>query len=289
MRLSEAPRPRVSEAEVAAFQRDGAVCLRGIFDRSWLDELAAGIERNLQAPSPFGESLRDGDGGAFFNDYCNWRRIPEFEAFVFHSPAAEIAARLMRSRTAVFYHEHVLVKEPGALKRTPWHHDQPYYPVDGRQVCSFWLPLDPVPLESSLRFVRGSHEWGRWFMPRKFATAQNYALRGPEHSSDAARFDTVPDIDGRPEEYEILSWALEPGDCIAFHMLALHGAAGNASPTTSRRVFATRWLGDDARFAERPWEISPPVTGGLRSGEPMACETFPLVWPRVGTTGDDRA
>jgi len=280
--MRDAPLTRISPDDVAAFERDGAVCLRAAFDTGWLEKLARGIERNLSEPSPYGESLRAGEEqGAFFNDYCNWRRLPEFEAFVFQSPAAQLAARLMGSRTAVFYHEHVLVKEPGAVKRTPWHHDQPYYPVDGRQVCSFWLPLDPVPLESSLRFVRGSHNWGRWYMPRKFRTSANYALRDSS-AEPQEPFDTVPDIDAHPEEYEILSWEMEPGDCIAFHMLALHGALGNTSLTTSRRVFATRWLGDDARFAERPWDISPPITGGLRPGDPMACEEFPLVWKAEG-------
>ncbi|GFR29081.1 hypothetical protein TNCT_580851 [Trichonephila clavata] len=33
-----------------------------------------------------------------------------------------------------FYHEHVLVKEPGTDKETPWHHDQSYYPIDGDKV-----------------------------------------------------------------------------------------------------------------------------------------------------------
>ena len=37
-------------------------------------------------------------------------------------------------QSAVFYHEHVLVKEPGAQRVTPWHCDQPYYPIDGNQV-----------------------------------------------------------------------------------------------------------------------------------------------------------
>lgn len=73
-------------------------------------------------------------GGAYFNDYCNWGWIEEFKEFVFHSPAAALAARFMKSSQVSFYHEHVLNKEPGSSKRTPWHHDQSYYPIDGDQV-----------------------------------------------------------------------------------------------------------------------------------------------------------
>ena len=38
----------------------------------------------------------------------------------------------------------MLVKEPGTAARTPWHHDQSYYPVDGDDLCSLWIPVDPV-------------------------------------------------------------------------------------------------------------------------------------------------
>ena len=58
---------------------------------------------------------------------------------------AAIAGALMQSRTVRFFHEHVLVKEPGASEATPLHHDDPYYCVDGDRNVSFWIPLDPVP------------------------------------------------------------------------------------------------------------------------------------------------
>ena len=31
------------------------------------------------------------------------------------------------------FHDHLLVKEAGTLDRSPWHQDQPYYPIDGTQ------------------------------------------------------------------------------------------------------------------------------------------------------------
>lgn len=37
-------------------------------------------------------------------------------------------------QVVTFYHEHVLIKEPGANKKTPWHVDQTYYPIDGDKV-----------------------------------------------------------------------------------------------------------------------------------------------------------
>jgi hypothetical protein len=52
----------------------------------------------------------------------------------------------MGSESVVFYHEHVLTKEKGTSKATPWHHDQPYYPCDGDLNCTIWIPVDPVPI-----------------------------------------------------------------------------------------------------------------------------------------------
>ncbi|MAT98848.1 MAG: hypothetical protein CL608_17020 [Anaerolineaceae bacterium] len=273
----------VTTTQIQAFQQDGAIRLQKVFDKEWLNTIARGIEKNLANPSQYSESL-DAGSGRFFNDYCNWQRIPEYQEYIRQSPAAEIAARLMGSAKAIFYHEHLLIKEPGNQSKTPWHQDQPYYPVDGRHVCSIWMPLDPVPVENSLQFVKGSHTLGPRFIPRKFATQKNYKLKSQvdHRSTGFAQFETVPDdIDSRPDKYEILSWALDPGDCVVFYGATLHGAAGNVSLNTSRRAFSTRWFGDDARFAERPWELSPPFTGGLSAGEPMACELFPLIWSQA--------
>lgn len=177
----------------------------------------------------------------------------------------------------VFYHDHLLVKEPATDLATPWHHDQPYYPIDGEMVASIWLPLDPVDRATTLEFVAGSHRWGRWFRPRYF-NADGSALRQPEDG-----FEEAPDIEAERDAHQILGWALEPGDCLFFHALALHAAAGNASPTRRRRAWATRWLGEDARYAARAGRVSPPLEGhGLAPGDEMACEMFPVVWERAG-------
>ena len=268
-------RVRVSPDEIERFERDGAIVLRSVFDPEWLRRLARGVEKNFEAPGPGSTRYTPEDApGAFYDDYCNWRRIGEYRDFVLQSPAGAVAGTLMRSREARIYHEHVLVKEPGTRESTPWHHDLPYYGVDGSQLLSIWLPLDPVPHRACPEFVAGSHRWGRRFVPRKFIDHRNYG-------ETAAGFEAVPDIDADRDHYRILAWDLAPGDCIAFHMLTLHGAPGTATIETRRRGFSTRWLGDDAVFASRPWATSPPFPGlSLAPGEPMRHPEFPVVWPR---------
>lgn len=257
---------------VADYRRDGATVLRGAFV-DWVERLRAGVERNMAAPGADVRVYHGPDGsGLFFGDYCNWDRIPEYRAFVFDSPAARIAADLMGSRTARLFHEHVLVKEAGTDVTTPWHHDQPYYCVDGGQNVSLWLALDAVPRETAVEFIAGSHHWGRWFRPERFNRTALY---------DDDGLQPVPDIDGNRDNFTILGWALEPGDCVAFHFLTLHGAPGNRSASLRRRGFSTRWIGDDARFAVRKGTTSPPFRGvKLKHGQPMDAPEFPLVYAR---------
>ncbi|MCB1718250.1 MAG: phytanoyl-CoA dioxygenase, partial [Candidatus Competibacteraceae bacterium] len=59
----------------------------------------------------------------------------------------------------------------------------------------------------------------------------------------------------------------------------LHGAPATAELSTRRRGFATRWLGDDAVYAARPWPTSPPFDGiEVKPGQPVRHPDFPVVW-----------
>jgi ectoine hydroxylase-related dioxygenase (phytanoyl-CoA dioxygenase family) len=261
----------VREHEIEEFEMQGAVCLRGAFAGEWLELLAEGVERNLREAGPYAKRYTpEGAPGLFFGDYCNWRRIPEYRRFLLESPAASIAGALMRSRKVNLFHEHVLVKEPGPLERTPWHQDQPYWTVDGDQVCSIWLPLDPVAQATCPEFVAGSHRWGEWYTPRRFVDNLN-------HPADDPNFRPVPDVEARRNEFQLLSWELAPGDCIVFHALTLHGAPGNQL-AQRRRAYASRWTGDDARFVLRSGFMSPPPPDDAPPpGAPMDSDAFPVV------------
>ena len=264
----------VSDAAVEAFAADGAVCLRDVIDRYWLELLAEGVERNLASPGPRG-AYADGEARRFFQDSDNWDRIPELEEFVRRSPAAAMAGVLMGATKVNFLHDHVLVKEPGAAKATIWHQDQPYSPVDGSQFLAVWIPLDPVGRDATLEFVLGSHRWGHWYRPQRFADG---ALR----ADDDDRWAVLPDIDGHRGYHRVAGWALEPGDCLAFHGLMLHSAPGNVSAVDRRRAVTTRWTGDDARFRRRSGEMSPPPPAtGPADGGILDCRAFPVVARRA--------
>ena len=136
--------PLLTQDQIDTYQRDGVVLVKGLF-ADHVDALRAGIARNMENPGPYASNNdKPGETGRFFDDYCNWDRIPEFAQVIRGSAAAQVAADLMQSRSVQLFHDHVLVKEPGTSMATPWHQDGPYYFVEGQQNVSFWSPLDPV-------------------------------------------------------------------------------------------------------------------------------------------------
>lgn len=262
--------PLISEEHVAAYQRDGVVLIKGLW-ADHVETLRAGVERNMSEPGEYAaENLKEGEGGRFFDDYCNWSRISEFEEVIRSSAAAEVAADLMGSGQVQMFHDHVLVKEPGTSKPTPWHQDAPYYFVEGEQTVSFWSPLDPVT-EASLRCVVGSHRWPKPVLPTRW-------LNEDEFFPDDGAYIPVPDPDA--EGLEIVEFPMEPGDAVAFNYKTLHGARGNTT-NQRRRAFSLRLLGDDARYVERPGRTSPPYPGhGMVQGQRLREDWFPVIYRR---------
>ena len=258
---------QLTDDTIAAYNRDGAVLIKGLF-ADWVDDLRAGIDRNMAAPGPqAAENLKPGEAGRFFDDYCNWHRIPEFERVIRASDATAVAGQLMQSARVQLCHDHVLVKEHGTSRATPWHQDGPYYFVEGRQCVSFWCPVDPVS-DASLRCVAGSHLWPRDVLPTRWLAETSFY-------PDPAAYMPVPDPDA--EGMPVLEWAMQPGDAVAFHYRTLHGARGNTS-ANRRRAFSLRLVGEDARFTQRPGRTSPPFEGhNMQQGQRLREDWFPVL------------
>ena len=175
----------------------------------------------------------------------------------------------MNSKKVNIFHEHVLIKEPGSTKKTPWHQDQPYYCVNGRDNCSLWIPLDNISKNICPEFICSSHKWNKQFLPTKFL-GDNYKQQDEE-------FEKIPDIDNNRSSYSIVSWSLSPGDLIAFNFSTVHSAPGN-SGSSRRRAFSARFTGDDATFIKRKGETSPPFPEiNLKHGDKMDSSTFPEI------------
>ena len=267
-----------SPEEIDTFWRDGVVCLRGIMPPGWLAVLEAGVERWLHSEgrfslSEFGSTLEEGKTrpkAHFYGGTDHWKTDEDCRRFACESPLPGIVGRVLRSAKVNLYEDSILVKEPGAVERTMFHQDLPYFHVEGLQVCTTWIPLDPVSRDTgSLLFVKGSHLWKKLYRPNYFVKH----LSMPDTEGEDA-----PDYHASRRDAEILCFDMQPGDLTVHHGLTLHGAEGNHSPTQRRRAMSVRYCGDDARYRIRRGASQKPHHAAVEAGSVLDHPDCPVVW-----------
>ncbi|HXQ13510.1 MAG TPA: phytanoyl-CoA dioxygenase family protein [Caulobacteraceae bacterium] len=275
-----ADRPAVATAaEIDRFWQDGAICLRGVFSLDWIELLREATDAAIASPGPLSIDASAARDKRFYIELGLWSRMPSVRRFIYESPAAQVARTLLRTHKLNLFFDQLFVKEPGAVAPTPWHQDQPYWPIAGRQVLSLWIPMDPVTLSTGgLEYVRGSHEWNRRFHP------VNFGRSSPQIDAVLSRLDgdDIPDLDAERDRHQFLSWDMAPGDVLVHQAMTIHGASGNGSLSSRRRAYSIRWSGDDATWDPRPGILEtipgpstlpyPTLAGG-----PMDSEAFPVV------------
>jgi ectoine hydroxylase-related dioxygenase (phytanoyl-CoA dioxygenase family) len=75
-----------------------------------------------------------------------------------------------------------------------------------------------------------------------------------------ASLPVLPDIEADRDGWEIVSFAVEPGDVVIFHPKVLHGGAPT-HPGTRRRTLTLRFFGEDAVYEPREGGAGPRVAG----------------------------
>lgn len=262
-----------ANGEAETFARDGVVCLRGLFDANWIEDISALVEADMAAPSGMVKNINaEGASGFFFGDTFVCHHHSGFRRAVFESPAAAVMARLFGANKVNLLFDQILVKEPNTSTPTLWHQDITYWPVAGTQVATLWLALDPVTRETgAVEYLRGSHLWNQRYLAVSFDPDQSYSEDLPP----------VPDVEAERDRHDIVSFELEPGDCVIHDARLLHGAPPNASRVTRRRAYLQRWTGDDVTYNPRPNLQRMLRDPGIKAGAPLDSELFPVVWPRA--------
>jgi ectoine hydroxylase-related dioxygenase (phytanoyl-CoA dioxygenase family) len=227
----------VSEEMIEAFEADGVILLKNVFPKSSLDRLAVAVDEIMADPIPLSRDYVQDGAGRFFTDHHMSRRNDTFRDFLTNSPAGTVAAALLRSDKLNLVDEHHFVKEPGTDVPTYWHHDLPYFEVSWQDFASFWIPLDPVTVDTcAMEFAKGSQLWGKVFKPVMIGNGQD--------TKGAAEFDgPAPDIDSAPERYNVELYEIARGDALFFHAATLHAGEPNRSPGTRRRALSLRYDG----------------------------------------------
>ena len=279
MVMTETRDRNLTEQEIAAFNSDGVAVLRDAVNQTWVDRMLAVVDKQLATPSKWANDANPGGvENRHFSDRYQWRDNPEINAYIRESGCARLAGQAMGSISARFYFDHLLVKEPGTGTPTPWHQDIPYWPFQGKKICSIWLALVSCTVESSaMEFVRGSHLDNKYYRPESFAgetdSNANWISKGEG--------DPCPDIEAARNKFDIIGFDMEPGDAVVFSAWTLHGARGNSSPNMRRAAISTRWLGDDAIWY--PHAGADPIVGKddvcVKPGQaPLDDDVFPQLW-----------
>jgi hypothetical protein len=252
---------------------DGAVHLPAAIDRTHCAVVCELIDVCRAAPGPHYGVLSTPGRPVVDSDLFRWLDVKSLAEVLFLSALPALAADLLGSDDVVFVEDQWLASEPGADTPSPWHQDAPYYNIDGEFV-TLWLALDDAPAAAALRAVPQSHTWGRTFASVAFADSM---------TTD----DGAGDLDAVPPAHELddraIGWDVQVGDVIALHPLTLHSAGRAVLSDRWFRRLSTRWASPTALYVDRGeqaaafWSMLP---HGLRPGDALACDTFPLLRPR---------
>ena len=292
----------ISLDDIEAFHRDGAVLIKSVLSKDWLDLLERGIEYIQHHP----DGMSAGVGMPLRIDQFPASHSADLDQVMKASPISEIVGRVLE-RPVRFYMDQMFYKPAGEMFPSAWHQDTSYYNIEGDQVVRAWVCVDPVPRDASIEVVRGSHRWNITYRPPvgmdpktdpegaaalEAAYAAGNILIGREAHASWTYFDSfldpalpqLPDIESSRDSFDILGWDFAPGDVLLFHGNILHSARGGAVLDHPRRAHASLWIGPDVHYLRRRSQAIPdPIQlydYHPLDGQPLADfdEVFPIAW-----------
>ncbi len=266
---------QVAPELIAAYDRDGAVCVERPFAASWIEGLLAEYERivdNWRAGSTE-YPVHENNGALGIQNVI--LRNGFYRRWAIESPVAEIVAQITQSQSVRFYFDNFFVKVgSGPETATPLHQDVPAFGFQGAQLPSAWLALTDVDMDNApLITALGSHR-NRLFMFRSPIQKPGWPLL-PGYREPAG----IPAyIAGN--HFEIKAWPVRKGDLLVVCPYTIHGALARKTSAGSRIGFSSRWMGDDVRWRGTIYNEVEASThpSELQAGQPPPDELFPVIY-----------
>ena len=252
----------IDSAVQRSFDKDGVALIPSFINMDTVQRMRAAVDRTLARSSNYFDRVR-----IWENDSdCAW--------YCLNSAAPALAVELLKTRKVNLFFDQVFAKEPGA-PATPWHNDQPYWPVRGWPVMTIWLALDEFTADSGpLEFITGSHLWDLWFQP--FEDGRDGSSKGVYEFNP--KYDPLPDFDAERERHRISSWSMNPGDVLAFHALIVHGVRTNTHPEKLRRGYAVRYAGNETTYHQGLGINRQLLNDELSLGDHLDSMQYPVVF-----------
>ena len=206
----------LSDGQAAAFERDGYLIVRSLFDTEEADILrrAAKADAALQKHA---FERRDNEGGA--SKLVLWNKAGEdIYGAVARSERIVGAMEQLLGDEVYHYHSKMSIKEPFTGGAWAWHQDYGYWYENGclfPDLASAFIAVDPNTRENGcMQVLRGSHKIGR----------VAHGRFGDQSGADPER------VDEAMKRLELVYCELEPGDTLFFHSNTMHRSDQNKSP-----------------------------------------------------------
>ena len=230
--------------EVARFDRDGYLIVRGLLPAAECARMRSVAERDLAAVAlpveyeaetryPGAPESLEAPGGRTVRRLLQaYARNAVFREWATAAPVAERLRQLLGPEVALAqaHHNCVMTKNPRYSSLTNWHRDIRYWAFERPELVSVWFALGPERLDNGcLLVIPGTHRME--FAAERLDEAQ--FLRTDVAENEALLSSRV-------------AVELEPGDVLFFHCRLLHAAGNNRSTLTKFSAVFTYHAADNA-------------------------------------------
>ncbi len=206
----------LSEAQIRAYEEDGLVIARGLFDAKEVELLRGAMEHD---PSVRDHMLDRLDGEGRSTRISLWNRAGD-SVYGLAARCDRMVDTVTRLLGGEVYHyqSKLTAKEPHVGGAWEWHQDYGYWYYNGclrPDLLSCMIALDRSDRNNGcLQIVRGSHKLGR---------IDHTPLTQGQNEVDPKRMEHI--LARYPVEY----CELDPGDVLIFHSNAIHRSDANRS------------------------------------------------------------
>lgn len=230
----------VSNAAIAAFERNGFHLQEGVFSREEVGRIKAACEAVMReeyenGTPPDWPGWHPGDDPKSVRKLDNcWKANATIKRAVCDIRVGAIAAALIGAQAMRLFHDQFLFKPARGGKVVTWHQDWAYWQcIDQPRTVTCWIALEDVkPDGGPMLYMRGSHKLPVSDVPQ--------VISG--------------DDELRPEflkGYEEVPVLLKAGGVAFHHGLLFHGSGKNMSDL-DRVAIVSHQMADDCRYRHHP-------------------------------------
>jgi ectoine hydroxylase-related dioxygenase (phytanoyl-CoA dioxygenase family) len=244
--------PVITDEQRHDFRVRGVIHVHAVLAKPQLAILRRAFDWTISHPGRLAKGVVPGTPGTLYGDLANADAFPAYRQVNQQTVIPRLVSAVWGKPDVWYMYEQIFLKTGGTDKpaaRTPWHQDESYLPVTGSDLAVVWVSFEALSAAESLEFVVGSHR-GTLHDGSRFDPADDtLPLYG------TGELPRLPDIEADRAAYEIVSFAVEPGDVVIFHPAMLHGGAP-IGPDKHRSTLSLRYFGEDARVALRPGDTA---------------------------------